>query len=346
MLNSLYEHQSEYYTVAPPCAYQPRAAHWLSARRAYFLYSLDGIHPEPERVVVHDYYWISCEYYSLPHQHLLVTPLVAILSSPIMTTNSEDIKEALKAVLLARVDNIDQPPHILSSPIAIVASKTTQQLRIVLISPSFDKEHSESPSAAVGTKRWDAVQRTLTYVYVQAMKVAQEMDRILMDVDVLLKGEREAISEQITADAEVIYRSEWATKRCPSFSNVWCPSTVGSPDSADTPPGSSSSNTTRTIWLAPGEDSSAQSLPPPSIPTHDHDPELPIFFPVVASGGTFDHLHAGHKILLSMAAWIAQKKLIVGVTGTVVPSALFPLFSSAYYPLLFPRRFITGEQSE
>ncbi|KAI0763683.1 hypothetical protein BC629DRAFT_1543037 [Irpex lacteus] len=200
-----------------------------------------------------------------------------------MTTRPEDIEEARKA----------RPPHTLSSPIAIAASKTTQQLRIVLISPSFDKENAESPSAAVGTKRWDAVQRTLTYVYVQAMKVAQEMDRILMDVDVLLKGERETINEQITADAEVIYR-------------------IGSPD--EPAESESASATTRTIWLAPGEDSSAQSLPPPSIPTHEYDPELPILFPVVASGGTFDHLHAGHKILLSMAAWIAQKKLIVGVT--------------------------------
>ena len=34
-----------------------------------------------------------------------------------------------------------------------------------------------------------------------------------------------------------------------------------------------------------------------------------------ALGGTFDHLHAGHKILLSMAAWFARKKVIVGVTG-------------------------------
>jgi pantetheine-phosphate adenylyltransferase len=39
-------------------------------------------------------------------------------------------------------------------------------------------------------------------------------------------------------------------------------------------------------------------------------------FPVVALGGTFDHLHAGHKILLSMSAWIASRKVIVGTTGT------------------------------
>lgn len=39
------------------------------------------------------------------------------------------------------------------------------------------------------------------------------------------------------------------------------------------------------------------------------------FYPVSVIGGTFDHLHAGHKILLSMAAYITSEKLIVGITG-------------------------------
>lgn len=42
----------------------------------------------------------------------------------------------------------------------------------------------------------------------------------------------------------------------------------------------------------------------------------PSTFPVVALGGTFDHIHSGHKLLLSMAAWIADEKVVVGVTGT------------------------------
>lgn len=42
---------------------------------------------------------------------------------------------------------------------------------------------------------------------------------------------------------------------------------------------------------------------------------LPPFYPNVVLGGTFDHLHPGHKILLSMGAWIASRKLIVGVSG-------------------------------
>lgn len=36
----------------------------------------------------------------------------------------------------------------------------------------------------------------------------------------------------------------------------------------------------------------------------------------VAVGGTFDHLHDGHKILLTASAFLAKKRLIVGVTGT------------------------------
>lgn len=43
--------------------------------------------------------------------------------------------------------------------------------------------------------------------------------------------------------------------------------------------------------------------------------DVPVKEEVAALGGTFDHLHGGHKILLTMACWIAGKKLIVGLTG-------------------------------
>ncbi|KAG2734744.1 hypothetical protein G9P44_002750 [Scheffersomyces stipitis] len=41
-------------------------------------------------------------------------------------------------------------------------------------------------------------------------------------------------------------------------------------------------------------------------------------FNVAAVGGTFDHIHDGHKILLSVALFLAGKKLIVGVTGAAM----------------------------
>jgi hypothetical protein len=56
------------------------------------------------------------------------------------------------------------------------------------------------------------------------------------------------------------------------------------------------------------------SEPTMSSPPH---PDAPSLFSVVVLGGTFDHLHAGHKILLSMGAWIASEKIIVGVTGAI-----------------------------
>ncbi|KAI0093967.1 hypothetical protein BDY19DRAFT_288957 [Irpex rosettiformis] len=72
------------------------------------------------------------------------------------------------------------------------------------------------------------------------------------------------------------------------------------------------------IHLCPGDEDCTRIIVDAEViyrvPTQESHPELPLLFPVVASGGTFDHLHAGHKILLSMAAWIARDKLIVGVT--------------------------------
>lgn len=51
-----------------------------------------------------------------------------------------------------------------------------------------------------------------------------------------------------------------------------------------------------------------QSVPPnltDQMPAFDH----------VVLGGTFDHLHGGHKVLLSLCAVLARKTLAVGVTG-------------------------------
>lgn len=40
-------------------------------------------------------------------------------------------------------------------------------------------------------------------------------------------------------------------------------------------------------------------------------------FPVVALGGTFDRLHAGHKLMISSAIILAKTHVIIGLTGAL-----------------------------
>ncbi len=45
------------------------------------------------------------------------------------------------------------------------------------------------------------------------------------------------------------------------------------------------------------------------------DPETPLQFRNVAVGGTFDRLHAGHRLLLAATALVATEGIYVGVTA-------------------------------
>ena len=130
--------------------------------------------------------------------------------SDVVHTPAGNVDATDKSYLLARLDSVDVVPHFLAKPITIATRNTAKQLRIVLVSPLFDADRAERPSA-LGTTRWDDVQSILTYVYVQATKVAQEMGKILMDVDVLLKGEGEALPASVTDDVQIMYRCEPAT---------------------------------------------------------------------------------------------------------------------------------------
>jgi pantetheine-phosphate adenylyltransferase len=54
---------------------------------------------------------------------------------------------------------------------------------------------------------------------------------------------------------------------------------------------------------------------PDSSPTVGSSHSIQMF-KTVALGGTFDHLHDGHKILLSTAVFLCKQLLIVGITGS------------------------------
>ncbi|KAH7908881.1 hypothetical protein BJ138DRAFT_1156633 [Hygrophoropsis aurantiaca] len=199
---------------------------------------------------------------------------------------SAKLDEFKVAILLATLDNLETPHH-LTALIASAAAATSQRLIIVLFSKLFNPPGGKDQAGISRTAAWDEVQRLLTFVYVQATKVAQDMGKILMDVDVLLKGLTEALPENFGSSLEACFRL----------------------DDDDLPVSIPQSILSLKRWSVPSTQPGSTTHPAKS---HDTPPP---FYPVIVLGGTFDHLHAGHKILLSMAAWIASEKVIIGITG-------------------------------
>jgi len=211
-------------------------------------------------------------------------------------TSSESVDRAL---LLASLPSLSAP-HFLTSAITTAASLTRKRLVIILFSRHFNISRRSSfhlgISGAQGvshTEQWKTVQELLTFIYVHATKVAYDMGKVLMEIDVLLKGLNEDIDEQLGASIDIVFRI--SGDACP----VPLPETISCMRHSYLPAGDSNPN------LEPDGHSPIPQLP---------DSPKSSFHPVVALGGTFDHLHAGHKILLSMAAWITSEKLIIGVT--------------------------------
>ncbi len=159
---------------------------------------------------------------------------------PAIAFTLEDVK---RTVVLTTVQNLHDSPHFLATAVATAASTTTETLQVIVLSPLFNPPsdaaatptpaQSDAASETGAEKRpaahdeWDApgvsrtgyfedVQRLLTFVYVQATKVAQDLDRVLLDVDVLLKGTStaaDAFPDDIVRDAGRIFSGEYSSIR-------------------------------------------------------------------------------------------------------------------------------------
>ncbi|KAF8971573.1 hypothetical protein BDZ97DRAFT_1787150 [Flammula alnicola] len=208
------------------------------------------------------------------------------------------------ALLLATLPSLTVP-HFLAPVISYATTHTRKRLIIVLFSRHFNVHHKKGArkktqltltfpeiQALPHTEMWDAVQRILTFTYVQATKIAQEMNKVLMDVDVLLKGLNEDLEEEVARGVDICFRVSGDAIAVPLPESI---------------------SFLRQSYLRPGDRTDSQFATETGTPSPSESP-LPSVYPVTALGGTFDHLHAGHKILLSMGAYITSRKLIVGIT--------------------------------
>ncbi|KZP21237.1 Nucleotidylyl transferase [Athelia psychrophila] len=182
-----------------------------------------------------------------------------------------------RSVVVATLDD-NSITNQLAESITKAVRETIDQVTIFIVSERFAPTASRKPS-------WSEVQDLLTSLYILASKEAQSLDKVLLDINVVLKSRKEPYIVDLPEEAKWDYVQTTDALSPEHFDPIGIETKVSA-----------------------GDEPHPQ---PPSTPSHGAARS----HPVVVLGGTFDHLHAGHKLFLSMAAWIASDKLIVGVTS-------------------------------
>lgn len=118
--------------------------------------------------------------------------------APVVAGAARCVRDRLVVILFSRLFNTGRRPR---SPLSGHRENVKRR------PTSVDSSRSNS-SGISHTGCWDDIQRLLTYVYVQATAVAQELDKVLLQVDVLLRGFDEDLCEDFGKDFEVVIRIE------------------------------------------------------------------------------------------------------------------------------------------
>ncbi|ELU45036.1 cytidylyltransferase domain-containing protein [Rhizoctonia solani AG-1 IA] len=172
----------------------------------------------------------------------------------------------------------------LAETIRQVAHQTTRRLIVVLVSPEFD--HSQHEHLA---SKWDWIQNILVLAYVPAAHTAQIRDDPLFNTDVILVLDANQAARHLSGETwDAIFTLE----------GVPAPKALVN-------------DSHQIAAISAVSDHPDSRVSPLKLVVKECEPKA---YPVSALGGTFDYLHPGHKILLSMAAWITTSKLIAGVT--------------------------------
>ncbi|WFD31601.1 Elongator subunit elp2 [Malassezia sp. CBS 17886] len=143
------------------------------------------------------------------------------------------------------------------------------------------------------------VEVLLKHIYTAGWAVAVEQDQLLADIDVFL------IPAASDAPRAAAITGDWVLRRRALVEHIYVlDDPLFSVDAAALRPFAPRAHETIS------GDFHANEAPSAPFPRQR----------VVAVGGTFDHLHIGHKLLLSAAALCATERLIVGVTDTALLS--------------------------
>ena len=110
-----------------------------------------------------------------------------------------------QAILALKIDDLSNV-HTLLPSVAIAARQTTKRLLIILFSDAVSEGSNFSR-----TGNWDTVQTVLTAVYVESTRIAYEENRVLMGVDVLLRGLGASVPQLQQDGWEAVFRLNGGT---------------------------------------------------------------------------------------------------------------------------------------
>lgn len=101
------------------------------------------------------------------------------------------------------IANLSSPVdyQVLKPVIRNAARSTKDRLIIILFSPAFANQEDSRAD-------WFEIQNLLTWTYVESTAVAQEMDKVLLDTDVLLRPSCRPAAGGSTQDEELVKRAD------------------------------------------------------------------------------------------------------------------------------------------
>ncbi|ORY33770.1 hypothetical protein BCR39DRAFT_519164 [Naematelia encephala] len=177
------------------------------------------------------------------------------------------------------------PTILLPVIFATLAHSSYDSLTVVFSSPP-EPAQLYSLLKADAVTHWEAFQEFLGKVYATLAAAQWRSGRVLMNVEVHFDGEE----------------GDWKEKLPPKNADSQTVILEGFSDLPINP---------EIKALLPGITSKIPHRAFPSLAPiiPSHDPGLP----VIALGGTFDHLHAAHKLLLHLALFLTTRRLIVGI---------------------------------
>ncbi|KAG0763016.1 hypothetical protein G6F29_006735 [Rhizopus arrhizus] len=185
------------------------------------------------------------------------------------------------------LDELYQPnDDLIRQTVSLAIAEKAKRLVIGIKSQEI-KTHAHCLDAI-----WDKMQTVLGHIYVAQLNVAYEANEPLFDCNVVFEdvcGYFVHLEPNLTkvclSEKDIVQVKKWNEER-------------------------------KEIGLNALEAHGLSSHPiePVQLSNQKKAPGEPRRFERVAVGGTFDHLHAGHKILLTMTALLSEKSMVVGVT--------------------------------